>query len=148
MLRQTTMAKNEDIVRKWYVVDATDKPLGRLASEVAMVIMGKHKPTFTPHVDCGDFVIIVNAKKVGLSGDKLNTKNYYNNSQYAGGLRTRSAKEMVERYPLEMVERAVWGMIPKGRLGRQQIKKLFVYEGAEHPHEAQKPEPLPLRTNL
>jgi large subunit ribosomal protein L13 len=145
MLRQTTISKKEDIVRKWYVVDATDKPLGRLASEIAIVLIGKHKPTFTPNVDCGDFVIITNAEKVGLSGDKLNTKNYYNVSGYAGGLRTRSAKEMVEKYPVEMVERAVWGMVPKGRLGRQIIKKLFVYKGAEHPHEAQKPEPFVLR---
>jgi large subunit ribosomal protein L13 len=145
MLRQTTISKKEDIVRKWYVVDATDKPLGRLASEIAIVLIGKHKPTFTPNVDCGDFVIITNAEKVGLSGDKLNTKNYYNVSGYAGGLRTRSAKEMVEKYPVEMVERAVWGMVPKGRLGRQIIKKLFVYKGVEHPHEAQKPEPFVLR---
>ncbi|HOJ45093.1 MAG TPA: 50S ribosomal protein L13 [Bacilli bacterium] len=144
-MRQTTISKKEDIVRKWYVVDATDKPLGRLASEIAIVLIGKHKPTFTPNVDCGDFVIITNAEKVGLSGDKLNTKNYYNVSGYAGGLRTRSAKEMVEKYPVEMVERAVWGMVPKGRLGRQIIKKLFVYKGAEHPHEAQKPEPFVLR---
>jgi len=139
------MAKKEDIVRKWYIVDATDKPLGRLASEVAVILMGKNKPTFTPNVDCGDFIIIVNAEKVGLSGDKIHTKNYYNNSQYAGGLRTRSAGEMVKNYPVEMVERAVWGMVPKGRLGHQIIKKLFVYKGAEHPHEAQKPEPLTLR---
>jgi len=145
MLRQTTIAKKEDIVRKWYVVDATDKPLGRLASEVAVVLMGKNKPTFTPNVDCGDFIIVLNAEKVGLSGDKLHTKKYYNNSQYAGGLRTRTAGEMVEKYPVEMVERSVWGMVPKGRLGHQIIKKLFVYKGAEHPHEAQKPEPLPLR---
>jgi large subunit ribosomal protein L13 len=145
MLRQTTISKKEDIVRKWYVVDATDKPLGRLASEIAIVLIGKHKPTFTPNVDCGDFVIITNAEKVGLSGDKLNTKNYYNVSGYAGGLRTRSAKEMVEKYPVEMVERAVWGMVPKGRLGRQIIKKLFVYKGVEHPHEALKPEPFVLR---
>jgi len=145
MLRQTTIAKKEDIVRKWYVVDATDKPLGRLASEVAVVLMGKNKPTFTPNVDCGDFIIVLNAEKVGLSGDKLNTKKYYNNSLYAGGLRTRTAGEMVQKYPVEMVERAVWGMVPKGRLGHQIIKKLFVYKGAEHPHEAQKPEPLPLR---
>ncbi|HAK05294.1 MAG TPA: 50S ribosomal protein L13 [Firmicutes bacterium] len=144
MLRQTTIANKESIVRKWFIVDATDKPLGRLASEVAVILIGKHKPTFTPNVDCGDFVIIINAEKVGLSGDKLNTKKYYNVSKYAGGLRTRTAKDMVERYPVEMVERAVWGMVPKGRLGRQIIRKLFVYEGPEHKHEAQKPEPLVL----
>lgn len=145
MLRQTTMKRKEDVVRKWYIVDAADKPLGRLASEVAIILMGKHKPSYTPHIDDGDFVIIVNAKKVLLTGDKLNNKKYYNVSQYVGGLRTRTAGEMIERYPTEMVERSVWGMVPKGRLGRQMIKKLFVYAGPDHPHEAQKPEPLALR---
>jgi large subunit ribosomal protein L13 len=142
MQRQTTIATQKDIVHKWYVIDATNKPLGRLASEVAVMIMGKHKPTYTPNVDCGDFIIIINAEKVGLSGDKLHTKKYYNVSLYAGGLRTRTAAEMVAQYPVEMVERAVWGMIPKGPLGRQMIKKLFVYKGEKHPHEAQKPEAL------
>ena len=145
MLRQTTMKRKEDVVRKWYIVDASDKPLGRLASEVAIILMGKHKPSYTPHIDDGDFVIIVNAEKVLLTGDKLNNKKYYNVSQYVGGLRTRTAGEMIKRYPTEMVERSVWGMVPKGRLGRQMIKKLFVYAGPDHPHEAQKPEPLELR---
>ena len=139
MQHQTTMIKPSEIERKWLVVDAKDIPLGRLASEVARVLIGKNKPIYTPHLDCGDYVIILNAKQVGLSGNKLETKNYYNVSGYLGGLRTRSAKTMVEKYPVEMVERAVWGMLPKGPLGRKIYKKLFVYEGAEHPHMAQKP---------
>lgn len=145
MLRQTTNAKVGTIKRNWYVVDATDLPLGRLASEVAMVIMGKNKPEYTPNVDSGDYVIIVNAEKVGLSGNKRQTKNYYNTSQRPGGLRVRSAGEMLKNYPVEMMERAVWGMVPKGRLGRQMIKKLFVYAGPDHKHSAQQPVELPLR---
>ncbi len=145
MQRQTTIAKPAEITRKWYVIDATDKPLGRLASELAVILLGKNKPIFTPNVDCGDFIIVINAEKVGLSGDKLHTKKYYNNSQYTGGLRTRTAQVMVKEYPVEMVERAVWGMLPKGPLGRQIVKKLFVYEGPEHKHEAQKPEVLELK---
>jgi len=139
MQRQTTMIKASEVERKWLVVDATNIPLGRLSSEVARVLIGKNKPIYTPNVDCGDYVIIINAEKVGLTGNKLETKNYYNASGYLGGLRTRSAKTMVEKYPTEMVERAVWGMLPKGRLGRQIYKKLFVYAGNEHPHAAQNP---------
>ena len=143
MQRQTTIAKPEKIVRKWYVIDATDIPLGRLASFVAIRLMGKDKPIYTPHVDCGDYVIIINAEKVALSGkNKLQNKKYYNVSGYNGGLRTRTAGEMIERYPEEMVERSIWGMLPKGPLGRQIFKKLFVYKGADHKHEAQKPEVL------
>ncbi len=143
MQRQTTIAKSENVSRKWYVIDATDIPYGRLASFVAVKLMGKDKPTWTPNVDCGDYVIIINAEKVALSGaNKKNNKKYYNVSGYNGGLRTRTAGEMIERYPEEMVERSVWGMLPKGRLGRQIAKKLFVYKGAEHKHEAQKPEVL------
>jgi len=145
MQRQTTIAKTNKIQRKWYVIDATDLPLGRLASAVALVLMGKNKPTWTPNVDCGDYVIIVNAEKVGLSGDKLHNKKYYNVSGYDGGLRVRTAKEMVEKYPTEMIERSVHGMVPKGRLGRQIEKKLFVYAGPDHKHEAQKPEVLELK---
>lgn len=143
MQRQTTLAKKETLTRKWYVIDAKDVPLGRLASLVAVKLMGKDKPTYTPNVDCGDYVIIVNAEKVYLSGNnkKLNKK-YYNVSGYNGGLRTRTAGEMIENYPEEMVERSVWGMLPKGRLGRQIYKKLFVYKGEDHKHEAQKPEVL------
>ena len=142
MQRQTTMIRKEDVKRKWYVIDAQDKPLGRLASEIAEVLTGKNKVTYTPNVDCGDYVIVLNAKGVKLTGNKLETKNYYNHSQYSGGLRTRSAKTMIEKYPVEMFERAVWGMLPKGRLGRQIYKKLFVYEGNQHPHSAQQPETL------
>ena len=145
MQRQTTIAKSEKIQRKWYVIDATNKPLGRLASQVAQVLIGKNKPTWTPNVDCGDYVIIINAEKVGLSGDKLHNKKYYNVSGYDGGLRVRTAKEMVERFPTEMIERSVHGMVPKGRLGRQIEKKLFVYAGPDHKHDAQKPEALELK---
>lgn len=145
MQRQTTIAKTNEIQRKWYVIDATGKPLGRLVTQVAQILIGKTKPIWTPNVDCGDYVIIVNAEKVALSGDKLNNKKYYNVSGYNGGLRTRTAKEMIEKYPEEMIERCVHGMCPKGRLGRQIEKKLFVYAGPDHKHEAQKPEVLELK---
>lgn len=135
----TYIEKKENVKRNWYVIDATDLPLGRLASKVATVLRGKHKATYTPHVDCGDYVIIVNASKVKLTGNKLNDKMYYNHSGYTGGLRVRTAKEMIEKYPEEMVERAVKGMLPKGRLGRSMYKKLFVYAGPEHNQSAQKP---------
>ncbi|MFA6675309.1 MAG: 50S ribosomal protein L13 [Bacilli bacterium] len=145
MQRQTTIAKTQEIQRKWYVIDATDKPLGRLASQVAQILIGKNKPIWTPNVDCGDYVIIINAEKVGLSGDKLNTKKYYNVSGYPGGLRVRTAQVMIDKYPSEMIERSVHGMCPKGRLGRQIEKKLFVYAGPNHKHDAQKPEVLELK---
>lgn len=135
----TFMQKKAEVERKWYIIDATDLPLGRVASKAAHILRGKHKVTFTPHVDCGDYVIILNASNVKLTGNKLTDKMYYNHSGYTGGLRIRSAKEMKERYPEEMIERAVKGMLPKGRLGRQMYKKLFVYAGNEHPHMAQKP---------
>ena len=138
-MKNTYMQKKETVKRDWYVIDAEGVNLGRLATRVADVLRGKHKPTFTPHVDCGDFVIVVNASKVNLTGNKLNDKIYYNHSGYTGGLRERTAKEMRENYSVEMIERAVKGMIPHNRLGRQVAKKLFVYEGANHPHMAQKP---------
>ena len=138
-MKNSYMQRKEDIVRNWYVIDAEGKNLGRVATEAAHILRGKHKPTFTPHVDCGDFVIIVNASKVNLTGNKLNDKIYYNHSGYTGGLRERTAREMLENYPVEMLERAVKGMLPKGRLGRQMYKKLFVYAESEHPHMAQKP---------
>ena len=138
-MKNSYMQKKETVKRDWYVIDAEGVNLGRLATRVADVLRGKHKPTFTPHVDCGDFVIVVNASKVNLTGNKLNDKIYYNHSGYTGGLRERTAKEMRENYSVEMIERAVKGMIPHNRLGRQVAKKLFVYEGAEHPHMAQKP---------
>lgn len=138
-MKNTYMQTKETVNRDWYVVDAEGQTLGRLATKVASVLRGKHKPTYTPHVDCGDFVIVINADKVNLTGNKLNDKIYYNHSGYTGGLRERTAKVMKEKYPEEMIERAVKGMLPKGRLGRQMYKKLFVYAGSEHPHAAQKP---------
>ena len=133
------MQKKETVERKWYVIDAEGKPLGRVASKAAHILRGKHKATYTPHIDCGDYVIIVNASKVLLTGNKLEDKKYYSHSQYPGGLRTRTAKEMIEKYPEEMVEKAVKGMLPKNRLGRAIYKKLFVYAGSDHKHMAQKP---------
>ena len=135
----TFMQKKETVERKWYVIDATDIALGRIATKAAHVLRGKHKATFTPHIDCGDHVIIINASKVNLTGKKLDDKIYYDHSGYTGGLRERTAKEMKENYPTEMVERAVKGMLPKGRLGRQMYTKLFVYAGESHKQEAQKP---------
>ena len=137
---KTFMQKKENIERNWYVIDAEGKTLGRVATKAAHVLRGKHKVTYTPYVDCGDYVIIVNADKVVLTGNKLEDKKYYNHSGFPGGLRERNAKEMIEKYPEEMVERAVKGMLPHNRLGRQMYKKLFVYKGANHPHVAQKPE--------
>ena len=139
---KTFMLRKEDVEHKWYVIDAEGKTLGKVAATAAYVLRGKHKPTYTPHVDCGDNVIIINAEKVVLTGDKLNKKIYYNHSGYPGGLRERTAKTMIEKYPVEMVERAVKGMLPKNRLGRQIYRQLFVYAGSEHKHEAQKPEAL------
>lgn len=133
------MQKKETVERKWYVINAEGKPLGRVASKAAHILRGKHKATYTPHIDCGDYVIIVNASKVLLTGNKLEDKKYYSHSQYPGGLRTRTAKEMIEKYPEEMVEKAVKGMLPKTRLGRAMYKKLFVYAGSDHKHMAQKP---------
>ncbi len=138
----TFMEKKINDDKKWYLIDAEDVVLGRLATEVASILRGKHKPTFTPHVDTGDYVIIINAEKVRLTGNKLEDKIYYNYSGYQGGLRKRTAKEMVEKYPIEMVERAIKGMLPKNRLGRAMFKKVFVYEGSTHKHESQKPEIL------
>lgn len=133
------MQKKETVDRKWYVIDAKDQPLGKVAAKAAHMLRGKHKPTYTPNIDCGDFIIIINAKSVKLTGDKLNKKIYYNHSGYVGGLRERTAGEMIEKYPVEMMERAVKGMLPHNRLGRQMYKKLFVYEGETHNQQAQKP---------
>ncbi len=141
----TFMEKKETVERKWYVIDAEGVALGRLASKAAVVLKGKHKPTYTPHIDCGDYIIIVNASKVNLTGNKLENKMYYDHSQYQGGLRERTAKTMREKYPEEMIERAVKGMLPHNRLGRQMYKKLFVYAGSEHKQEAQKPEVLEVK---
>ena len=138
-MKNAYMQRKEDIVRNWYVIDAEGKNLGRVATEAAHILRGKHKPTFTPHVDCVDLVSIGNTSKVNLTGKKLDDKIYYNHSGYTGGLRERTAREMLENYPAEMLERAVKGMLPNGRLGRQMYKKLFVYAESEHPHMAQKP---------
>lgn len=144
-MRQTTMANSGTVERKWFVVDATDVTLGRLSSQVATILRGKHKPTYTPHVDCGDYVIVLNADKIRLTGNKLEDKMYYNHSGYIGGLRSRNAKTMIEKYPVEMLERAIKGMLPKNTLGRQQGMKLFVYTEDHHPHMAQKPEKLEIK---
>ena len=141
------IAKPADVQRNWYVVDAEGKTLGRLATEIATILRGKHKVTYTPHVDCGDYVIIVNADKVALTGNKLEGKIYYDHSRYVGGLRERNAKEMRQDYPVEMVERAVKGMLPHNRLGRQMYKKLFVYAGEDHRHAAQMPKVLEMGGN-
>ena len=133
------MQKKETVDRKWYVIDAEGKSLGRVATLAATYLRGKNKPTYTPHIDCGDFVIIINAEKVNLTGSKLDNKIYYDHSGYTGGLRERTAREMKEKYPVEMIERAVKEMLPHNRLGRKMSKKLFVYSGSEHPHMAQKP---------
>lgn len=136
------MAKRENVERKWYVIDATDKHLGRLAVQVARVLSGKHKPTYTPHVDCGDFVIVVNAEKVGLTGKKREQSTIKRYSGYPGGLKSLTYGQVLERRPERLVERVVWGMIPKTKLGRDMYRKLKVYAGPSHPHAAQQPEVL------
>ena len=139
----TTLAKPAEMVdRKWYVIDAAGKPLGRVAAQAAVLLRGKNKTTFTPNVDCGDFVIIVNADKIKVTGKKLLQKVYYNHSDYVGGMKETTLKEMLAKKPEKVIELAVKGMLPKGPLGRAMNKKLFVYAGPEHKHEAQKPEVL------
>jgi large subunit ribosomal protein L13 len=134
------MQKKETVQRKWYVIDAKDQNLGRVATKAATILRGKNKVTFTPHIDCGDFVIIINAAQVNLTGNKLVDKKYYNHSGYPGGLRERTAGEMIQKYPEEMMERAIKGMLPHNRLGRDMGRKLFVYADENHKHQAQKPE--------
>ena len=136
------MASPATIERKWYVVDATGYTLGRLTSEVAKILRGKNKPIFTPHMDCGDYVIVVNAEKIQVTGKKLDQKIYYRHSDYVGGMKEATLREMMDKKPEKVIELAVKGMLPKGPLGRTMYKKLFVYPGAEHGHEAQKPEVL------
>ena len=135
-------AKKSEVEHKWYVVDANDQVLGRMATKVAQYLRGKHKPVFTPNVDTGDFVIVINADKVKLTGKKLTDKVYYWFTGYPGGLRAATAKERMEKNPEDIIRDAVWGMLPKNRLGRAMFKKLKVYKGTEHPHEAQRPEVL------
>ncbi|MCI6421083.1 MAG: 50S ribosomal protein L13 [Blautia sp.] len=139
---KTYMANPDKIERKWYVVDADGQTLGRLASEVAKVLRGKNKPVYTPHIDTGDYVIIINAEKVAVTGKKLDQKVYYHHSDYVGGMKETTLKEMMAKKPEKVLELAVKGMLPKGPLGRSMIKKLHVYAGPEHKHEAQKPEVL------
>ena len=136
------MASPSTVERKWYVVDAEGKTLGRLASEVANVLRGKNKPTYTPHIDTGDYVIVVNAEKVKVTGKKLDQKIYYHHSDYVGGMKETTLREMLAKKPEKVVELAVKGMLPKGPLGREMYTKLFVYAGPEHKHQAQKPETL------
>ena len=136
------MASPATIERKWYVVDATGHTLGRLTSEIAKILRGKNKPTYTPHIDTGDYVIVINADKIKVTGKKLDQKIYYNHSDYVGGMRETTLREMMAKKPADVIKLAVKGMLPKGPLGRQMYKKLFVYAGPEHKHEAQKPEAL------
>lgn len=136
------MASTANVKRKWYVVDATGYTLGRLSSEIAKILRGKNKPTFTPHIDTGDYVIVVNAEKIKVTGKKLDQKIYYHHSEYVGGMRETTLREMLAKKPERVIELAVKGMLPKGPLGRQMYTKLHVYAGSEHRHQAQKPEVL------
>jgi len=141
---KTYNAKPGEITRDWYVVDADGKTLGRLATAIADTLRGKNKPQYTPHVDTGDFVVVVNAEKIAVTGKKLDEKMYYRHSGYPGGLRQRTRREQLDRRPSEVLRKAVRGMLPRNRLARQQITKLKIYAGPEHPHEAQTPKPLPV----
>ena len=136
------MASTANVERKWYVVDAADQTLGRLSSEIAKVLRGKNKPTYTPHIDTGDYVIVINADKIKVTGKKMDQKIYYHHSDYVGGMKETTLKEMLNKHPERVIEFAVKGMLPKGPLGRQMYKKLFVYAGPDHKHAAQKPETL------
>lgn len=143
---KTYQANAQDRERDWYVVDAEGKTLGRLATQIASIIRGKHKPTYTPHVDVGDFVVVINAEKVAVTGKKLEDKRYWRHSGYPGGIRSRTLAEMLDRRPEEVLRKAVKGMLPRNRLARMQLKKLKIYAGPEHPHQAQKPETLEIET--
>jgi len=141
---KTYSTKPSEIKREWYVVDATDKTLGRLASEIAKVLRGKNKPIYTPHLDTGDHVIVINAERIHVTGRKLDQKFYHRHSGYPGGLTSISLREQLKRHPTRVIRSAVWGMLPHNRLGRAMIKKLKVYAGDSHPHQAQRPKPLQL----
>jgi len=143
-VRKTISAKPNEVERTWYVVDAEGKTLGRLSTEIARILRGKHKPSYTPHVDTGDYVIVINADKVRVTGKRLDQKMYYRHSGYMGGLKTIPLRRMLETHPERVIERAVKGMLPKNRLGRQMYKKLKVYASPDHPHQAQQPQPLEL----
>lgn len=138
----TYMAKPNEVEKKWYIVDAEDKTLGRLSSKIATVLRGKHKPEYTPHVDTGDFVIVINAEKVALTGKKWDEKMYYKHSQYPGGLKEMTYRELKKKKPEEIIRHAVDGMIPNNKLGKKMMKKLKIYAGPKHPHQAQQPEEL------
>lgn len=140
----TYFAKKDSVEKKWLLVDAENKILGRLASDIAQILRGKKKPVYTPHVDTGDFVIVVNAEKIAVTGRKLSDKVYYHHSGYPGGIKSITLEKLLLKKPEEVIEKAVWGMLPKNSLGRSMFRKLKVYKGATHPHEAQKPELLPL----
>ncbi len=144
-MRTTYIAKEADIVKKWYVVDATDLTLGRLSTEIANILRGKNKPQYAPNVDMGDYVIVINAEKIAVSGKKLTQKMYHHHTGYMGGLKTVRLDKMLETHPERVIEHAVKGMLPKNALGRKMFGKLHVYAGAEHPHAAQKPEVLELK---
>lgn len=139
---KTVSTRPQDVDHSWFVVDAEDKTLGRLATEVALRLRGKHKPEYTPHVDTGDYIVVVNADKIRVTGNKFNDKMYYRHSGYPGGIKEMNFKDMQERHPERILEKAVKGMLPKNPLGRAMFKKLKVYAGAEHPHAAQQPQPL------
>lgn len=141
-VNKTYTPKLDDIDRAWHLVDATDLPLGRLASEIAQILRGKHKPIFAPHIDCGDFVVVVNAEKIAVTSNKSQLKIYYRHSGYPGGIKAETFEALKERRPEAIIERAVKGMLPKNKLGRKIIGKLKVYAGEEHPHQAQSPQPL------
>jgi large subunit ribosomal protein L13 len=141
---KTISAREQDIQRDWYVIDAQGLTLGRLASRAAVILRGKHKPSFTPHVDCGDYVIVVNAEKIHVTGQKMTQKNYYRHSGYLGGLKQVTLRDQLQTYPNRVLEAAVRGMLPKNRLGRRMFKKLKVYAGPSHPHKAQQPKPMEL----
>jgi large subunit ribosomal protein L13 len=142
---KTQSAKKETLERKWYVVDAEGLPLGRMATKIASVLRGKHRTDYTPHVDCGDFVVVINAEKVMLTGNKMTQKVYYRHSGYPGGQKQRTPQQLMEKFPTRVVEIAVKGMLPKTKLGEAMYKKLFVYAGTEHKHEAQKPTELKIK---
>jgi large subunit ribosomal protein L13 len=139
---KTISAKKEDVDRKWHIIDAEGEVVGRMATGIASVLRGKHKPDFTPHVDTGDYIIIINAEKVRFTGNKMDQKLYIHHTGYPGGQRKVVAKELMAKRPFKIIENAVRGMLPKNKLGRAMIKKMFIYEGAEHPHVAQQPQPL------
>jgi large subunit ribosomal protein L13 len=143
-VKTTKSAKEQDIQRDWYVIDAQGQTLGRLATRVATILRGKNKPLYTPHLDCGDYVVVVNAEKVHVTGQKMTQKKYYRHSGYPGGLREVTLRDQLQKFPNRVIEAAVRGMLPKNRLGRQMFKKLKVYAGPNHPHQAQQPKPMEL----